>query len=102
MRSLAPNQAVSARLQQQNIMRIRPSPTACAASRIISDSPLLSFRTFFNKPMLKNIQKCTIAEAHRVTGDPNKRIFLDELGKFLGLIIAKGVIGGRTLPILSM
>ena len=100
--ALAPNQAVSGRLQQQNIMRIRPGPTAYAFSRIISDSPLSSFRIFFNEPMLRNIQKCTIAEAQRVTGDPNWKISLDELEKFLGLIIARGVIGGRTLPILSM
>ena len=52
--------------------------------------------------MLKNIQKCTIAEAQRVTGDPNWKISLDELEKFLGLNIARGIIGGRTLSILSM
>ena len=69
--ALAPNQAVSGRLQQQNKMRIRPGPTTYASSRIISDSRLSSFRIFFNEPMLRNIQKCTIAEAQRVTGDPN-------------------------------
>ena len=52
--------------------------------------------------MLKNIQNCTIAEAQRVTGDPNWGISLDELDKFLGLNIARGVIGGRTSLILSM
>ena len=52
--TLAPNQAVSGRLQQQNIMRIRPDPTAYAVSRIISYSPLLSFRILFNEPMLRN------------------------------------------------
>ena len=52
--------------------------------------------------MLRNIQKCTIAEAQRVKGDPNWRISLDELEKFLGLIIARGVIGGGILSILSM
>ena len=44
----------------------------------------------------------TIAEAQRVTDDPNWRIPLDELVKFLGLIIARGVVGGRALPTLSM
>ena len=83
-------------------MRIRPGPTAYAFSRIISDSPFSSFRILFNEPMLRNIQKCTIAEAQRVTGDPNWRISLDELEKFLRLIIARGVICGRTSPILSM
>ena len=52
--------------------------------------------------MLRNIQKCTIAEAQRVTGDPNWRISFDKLEKFLGLIIAQEVIGSQTLPILSV
>ena len=100
--ALAPNQAVSGRLQQQNIMRIRPGSTVYAFFCIISDSPPSSFRILFNEPMLRIIQKCTIAEAQRVTGDPNGRISWDELEKFLGLVIARGVIGGRTLPTLSM
>ena len=83
-------------------MRIRPDPTAYAASRIISDSPLALFRILFKEPMVRNIQKCTIAEIHRVTGDPNWRISLHELKKFLGLIIARGVIVGEALSILSM
>ena len=100
--ALAPNQAVSGRLQQQYILRIRPGPTAYASSRIISDSPLLWFLIFFNEPMLRNIQKCTVAEAQRVMGHPNWRISFDELEKFLGLIIAQENIGGQTLPILSV
>ena len=76
--ALAPNQAVSGRLQQQNIMKIRSGSTAYAFFRIISDSPLSAFRILFNEPMLRNIQKCTLAEAQRVTSDPNWRIFLNE------------------------
>ena len=83
-------------------MRIRPGLAEYASSHITSDSPLLSFRILFNEPMLRNIQKRTIAEAQRITGDPNWRISLDELEKFFRLIIARGGIGGRTLPILSM
>ena len=49
--------------------------------------------------MLRNIRKCTIAEAQRVTGGPNWRISFDELEKFFGLIIVRKVIGGQTLPI---
>ena len=72
-----------------------------AFSCIISDIPFSSFGILFNEPMLRNNQKCTIAEAQRVAGDPNWGISLDELEKFLGLVIARGVIGGQTLPILS-
>ena len=101
MAGFAPNQAVSRRLQQQNIMRIRPGPTASVVSRIISDSPLSSFWILFNEPMLRNIQKCTVAEAQRVTGDSNWGISWNELEKFLGLCIAREVIGGRKSPIHS-
>ena len=52
--------------------------------------------------MLRKIQKCTIAEAQGVTGDPNWRICLDELEKFLRLTIARGVISGQTLLILTI
>ena len=83
-------------------MRILPDPTAYASSRIISDGPLLWFRILFNEPMLINIKKSTIAEAQRVTDDPNWRISFDELERFLGLIIVQEVIGGQTFPILSV
>ena len=72
-----------------------------AASCIISDSPLSSFQILFNEPMPRNIQKCTIAEAQQITGNPNRSISLDELEKFLGLIIAQELIGGEISPILS-
>jgi len=52
--------------------------------------------------MLRNIKKCTTTEAQRVTGNPDTRISLNELEKLFDLIIAGRVIGGRTLPILSM
>ena len=52
--------------------------------------------------MLRNIQKCTIAEAQRVMCDPNWGISLDDWRSFLVLIIDREVISGRTVPILSM
>ena len=58
--ALAPNQAVSGRLQQQNITSIRPGPIAYVAPRIISDSSLLSFRIIFNELMPKNVQKVVL------------------------------------------
>ena len=92
--ALASNHAVDGRLEQQNILRIRRGTTAYAASRIISDSPLSSFRVLFNELMLRNIQKCTIAEAQRVTSVPNWKIYWNELEKFLSFIIARRVVGG--------
>jgi len=83
-----PSEAVCGRSQQQSIIRTRAGPTAIAAANIIYNSPLSSFCFFFNEPMQRNIQKCSIAEAHRVSGDPHWKISLDELEKFVGLIIA--------------
>ena len=57
---------------------------------------------FLNKPMLRNIQKCITAEAHRATGNNSWTVTLDELNKFVGLIVARGVIDGRTLPVKIM
>jgi len=82
------------RLQQEN-MRIRPGPTGydfCYASLFVP--------YFFNEPIQRNIQKCTIPEAQRVTGDSNWRIYLDEVGKFLGIITARrvGLLVVKTCP----
>ena len=52
--------------------------------------------------MLRNIRKCNAAEAQRVTKNSSWTISLDDLEKFIGLIIARGAIRGRNLPIKSM
>ena len=52
--------------------------------------------------MLRNIQKCTIAETHCATENNSGTDTLDELNKLMGLIVARNVIGGRTLPVKSM
>ena len=96
--ALAPNQAVSGRLQQRNIIRIRPGPTAYASSRIISDSSLSSFRILFNVAMLRNIQKCTIAEAQRVMCDPNWGISLDDWRSFLVLSLTEKLLVVEQYP----
>ena len=49
--------------------------------------------------MLKNIKKRTIAEAHRVSGRMNWDMTLDELNKFIELVIARAILGQRGLPV---
>ena len=49
--------------------------------------------------MLRNIRKCTVAEAHRVFGRMNWDMTLDELDKFIGLVIARAILGQRGLPV---
>jgi len=89
------------RLQQQNVVNVMPGPTAFATNCVIEGSPS-SFRIIFSEAMLRNIQKCTISEAQRVTGDVNWKMTLRELDKFIGLIITRGVLGQRGLPCSSL
>ena len=97
-----PSQVAVGRRQQQNVVKVRAGPTSYATCRVIDGSPLSSFRLLFNEPMLRHIQKCTIAEAQRVTNDTKWTVTLDKLDKFIGLVIARGVIAGRNLPIKSL
>ena len=96
------SQRSQGRMQKQNVVKIRPGPTAYSVSRANLNDPLSSLRIFINAPMLRNIQKCSKAEAQRVTKNPNWTISLDDLEQFIGFIIARGAIGGRNLPIKSM
>ena len=81
-----PSQVAVGRRQQQNVVKVRAGFTSYATCRVIDGSPLSSFRLLFNKPMLRHIQKCTIAEAQRVTNDTKWTVTLDELDKFIGLV----------------
>ena len=49
---------------------------------------------------MKNIQKCPIVKAHRVTINNSWTVTL-ELEKIVGFIVARGLIDGRVLPIKS-
>ena len=75
-------------LQQQNILSFKPGPTAFATSRIMESSPLSSFHVLFDEAMLRNIRKCTAAEANRISDKINWDVMLDEWDKFIGLVIA--------------
>ena len=60
-------------------------------NRVIKARPSSSLQIIFSEAMLQNIQKCTISEAQRITGNINWNVTLQELDKFIGLIITKGV-----------
>ena len=96
------SQVTAGQLQQHNIVRIRAEPTSYFTFRIIRGSLLSSFHILFNQPMLRNIQKYSTAEAHRATGKNSWTVTLDGLDKFMGLIVARGVIGRMTLPLKSI
>jgi len=96
-RILSTFQVQRGRLQQQNVVNVRPAPTEFATNRVIEGSPSSSFRIIFSKAMFRNIQKC-VSEAQRVTRDINWNVTLHELDKFICLIITRGVLGQTGLP----
>ena len=95
--ALATSHVQCGRLQQQNILSIKPGPAAFAISRIKESSPLSSFFVLFDEAMLGNIRKCTVAEARRISIKITWDVTLDELDKFIGLVIARGILGQRTV-----
>ena len=100
-RKIAVSFAAQGRLQSHNILRFQPGPTSYSTSRVDTDSPVSAFRILFDEPMLRNIKKCTVEEGRRRTGDQTWDVSLHELHKFIGLVVARGVIGGRSFPLKS-
>ena len=78
-RRSVPSQVTAGRLQQHNIVKICAGPISYSTSHIIHLFSL--FRILFNELMLKNIQKCTTADAHRAIGNNSWTVTLDELDK---------------------
>ena len=100
--ALATSHVQRGRLQQQNILSFKPGPTSFATSRIMESSPLSSFRVLFDEAMLRNIRKCTVAEANRISDKTNWDVTLNELDMFIGLVIARGILGQRDLQVESL
>ena len=63
--------------------------------------PQSSFRILFDEAMLRNIniRKCTVVETLCISDKINWDVTLDELDKFIELIIAKRILGQRDLPV---
>ena len=86
------------RAANHNILRMHPGPTPYASQGINMDSPLSAFRVLFDEPMLRHVKECTEREGKRIQGE-DWSISLQELEVFLGLFIARGVVGSRTAPL---
>ena len=97
--ALAISHVQRGRLQQQNKLSFKHGPTAFGTCRITESSRLSLFRRLFDEAMLRDIGKRTVAEAHRVFARMNWDMILDELDKFIGLVIARGILGQRGLSI---
>ena len=88
------------RFSSQNVLRRRPGPTAFAAARVEQGNPVSAFRVIFSESMVRHICKCTTEEGRRVKGSHSQwQVNPSEMDRFLGLWIARGVIGGRSLPL---
>ena len=103
-RRSVPFQVIARQLQHHSITRIRicVGPVSDSTSRLKRGSALSSNCILFNELMLKNIQKCTTVEAHCAIGNNRWTVTLDELDKFVELIVARDVIGERSFSIKSM
>lgn len=93
------NERNRGRAAMQNILRQRPGPTVYATRHIQDGSPSSAFGIFFNERMRRHIKNCTEVEGRRVTGNNNWELSLQELDNFIGLVIGRGLIGGRTTPV---
>ena len=67
----------------QNVRRVNGGLTSYAIHRV-DNSPYSSFKLFFSQPMLRHVQKCTEAEAHR-QGRTDWCVPLNELEIVIGL-----------------
>ena len=72
MDSSASSQASGRHLHQQNVLKVRPGPTANSSLKIVPQSPLPVFRVFSNEAMSKNLQKRTSGEVQQVSGNTTR------------------------------
>ena len=68
----------------------------------MESNPLTSFCVLFDGAMLRNIRKCTVAEAHRISDKVNWDVTLDEMEKFIGMNIMRRISGQRDLSVKSI
>lgn len=84
---------------QQNILRENSGPSPYAKRCVISESPLSARRWFIDGPILKHIQKCTEAEAHRVLGAEEWSLPLEELDAFLAILYVRGATESKGIEV---
>ena len=58
------------------------------------------FHLFLDEPILWHVQHCTETQGKEVKGD-SWNLSIDELELFLGLVIACGIVGSHTMPLLE-
>ena len=81
-----------------NILHVCPGPAHHAIHWINIGSPFSAYRVLFDEPMMCHVRACTEVECKHIKGE-HWSLFLQELEIFLGLFVARGVVGSRTAPV---
>ena len=89
--------AAAGRAASRNILRQIPGLTSYAQHGLVRESPLSAFRLFIDEPMLRSIQKYTVL--HGKSKNNAFCVSIEDLEKFIGLTIARGVTVSKNTPI---
>ena len=94
------NSSARGKAAAENVFSERPGPTPYSHRSVRVGSPLSAFRLFIDETMLRSIQKFTIK--HGKTDNDNFSMDIEELEKFIGLQIARGVLVDKNTPIYQL
>ncbi|KAM3613672.1 uncharacterized protein V6R79_003345 [Siganus canaliculatus] len=87
------------RYQSQNVLTESAGPTPHASRNV--GGKLSAFLCLFDNVMLCHIRGCTVAEAHRVSGQNTWGVSLEELRAFIALLFVRGAYCGKSLDMES-
>ena len=90
-------ESTSGRYPAVNVLRRHSGPAAFATALISNDDPVSAFRVLFSENLIRLVCKYTTAEGNRMK--PGWNVKPAEMDVFLGLWLARGVIGSRRLPL---
>ena len=90
------------RIEQQNILKEIPGPTAYVKQAVDHGSVRSAFRLLIDDPLLRHIRDCTVAEAHQQLQNNLWSLSVEELEAFIAIVYARGAYGAKNLSISSL
>ncbi|XP_058873952.1 piggyBac transposable element-derived protein 4-like [Acipenser ruthenus] len=97
---ISPGVDAVGRRAAQNVLTETSGPTPYAKRNI--NSILSAFHLLIDMRMLHHIQRCTVAEAHRIQNDDSWAMSLEELEAFIAILYVRGAYGGKSLYLESL